>query len=79
MNFIANMSVDLYCILSCLTVVEPSLCPPADSAFVWIDTDQPWYVETLYVNLQFRQRINESATRYGSVFGFFFSSADIVD
>ena len=71
-------TVNLNGCLTSLAVVEPCLCPPSYSALVWIDTHKPWYIEALYVNLQFCKRIDESATGYCSVFGFFFSSADIV-
>ena len=73
-----QLSINLNGSFSRLTVVEPGFSPPSDTASVRIDTDKSRYVEALNVNLQFCQRINESATGYGSVFSFFFSRADIV-
>ena len=52
-------------------VVEPCFRPPADSGAVGIDGDNPRYVETLDVDVQLRQRVDESAARYSFVMKFF--------
>lgn len=62
-----------------LPVVEPCLCPPADSGPVGIDRDDPRYVEALDVDVQFRQRVDDSAARYGFVMKFFFTPPPIVE
>lgn len=54
-------------------VVEPCFRPPADSGAVGIDGDNPRYVETLDVDVQLRQRVDESAARYSFVMKFFTS------
>ena len=59
---------------TCLAIVEPGFCPPSDAASVGIDADKSWYVETLDVYLQFSKRIDESATGYCFVIGFFFTA-----
>ena len=38
---------------SLFLVVEPGFGPPSYAATVRINSDQPWYVKTLYVYLQF--------------------------
>lgn len=60
-------------------VVEPCFRPPADSGAVGIDGDNPRYVETLDVDVQLRQRVDESAARYSFVMKFFFTSPPIVE
>ena len=62
-----------------LPVVEPGFRPPADADPVGIDADNPRYVETLDVDVQFRQRIDDAAARYGFVTKFFFTSPPIVE
>ncbi len=62
-----------------LPVVEPCLRPPADSGPVGIDRDDPRYVEALDVDVQFRQRVDDSAARYGFVMKFFFTPPPIVE
>lgn len=62
-----------------LPVVEPRFRPPADSGTVGIDRDDSRYVEALDVNVQFRQRVDDTAARYGFVTKFFFTSPPIVE
>ena len=69
-----QLSINLNGSFSCLTVVEPGFSPPSDTASVRIDTDKSRYVETLDVYLQFGKWINESATGYCFVIGFFFTA-----
>ena len=69
-----QLSVNLNGSFSRLTVVEPGFSPPSDTASVRIDTDKSRYVETLDVYLQFGKWINESATGYCFVIGFFFTA-----
>ena len=69
-----QLSVNLNGSFSCLTVVEPGFSPPSDTASVRIDTDKSRDVETLDVYLQFSKRIDESATGYCFVIGFFFTA-----
>lgn len=69
-----QLSVNLNGSFSCLTVVEPGFSPPSDTASVRIDTDKSRDVETLDVYLQFGKWINESATGYCFVIGFFFTA-----
>ena len=64
---------------ACFAVVKPCFCPPSDTKLVWIDTDKPGNIETLYVNFQSRQWIHQTTRRYGSVLGFFFSTALMLD
>lgn len=44
-----------------------------------IDGDNPRYVEALDVDVQLRQRVDESAARYSFVMKFFFTSPPIVE
>ena len=69
-----QLSVNLNGSFTCLAIVEPGFCPPSDSASVGIDADKSRYVETLDVYLQFGKRIDESATGYCFVIGFFFTA-----
>ena len=62
-----------------LPVVEPSLRPPAYAGPVRIDGNDSRYVETLDVDVQFRQRVDDSAMSYGFVMKFFFTSPLIVE
>ncbi len=62
-----------------LPVVEPCLCPPADTGTVGIDGDDSRYVEALDVDVEFSQRINDAAVVYGFVMEFFFMSPLMVE
>ena len=68
------LTVDFDSRLTRLAIVEPCLGPPSDSAPVRIDTHHSWQVETLDVDFQFGERVDESATGYGFVIGFFFNA-----
>ena len=69
-----QLTVNLYGGFTCFTIIEPGFSPPSDTASVGIDTDKSRYVKTLYVNLQFGKWIDESATGYCFVIGFFFTA-----
>ena len=56
-----------------LPVVEPRLRPPADSGTVGIDGDDSRYVKTLDVDVQLRQRVDDTAVGYWFVMKFFFT------
>lgn len=72
-----SLSFYLYGGFSFFTVIEPGLSPPSDTALVGIDADKSGNIEALYVDVQFRKRIDKAAAGYGSLFSFFFSSTDI--
>ena len=55
-----------------LPVVEPGFGPPAQAGPVGIDGDNPQYVETLDVDVQFRQRVDDAAGGYCFFMKFFF-------
>lgn len=57
--------------LALFPVVEPCLGPPAHTRPVGIDRDKPRYVEALYVDVQFRQRVYDAAIGQGFVMEFF--------
>ena len=59
------------------TVVEPCFRPPPYTCPVGIDRNNPRYIETLNVDVQFRQRVDDAAGRYGFVIKFFFTSPPI--
>ena len=69
-----QLTVNLYGGFTCFTIIDPGFSPPSDTASVGIDTDKSRYVKTLYVNLQFGKWIDESATGYCFVIGFFFTA-----
>ena len=71
--------LDLHGRFALFPVVEPCLGPPSDPCSVGIDRDRPWYVETLYVDVQFRQRVDDPAIGQGFVIEFFFTSPPIVE
>ena len=71
--------LDFYRGFPFLPVVEPSLRPPAYAGPVRIDRNDSRYVETLDVDVQFRQRVDDSAMSYGFVMKFFFTSPLIVE
>lgn len=52
-------------------VIEPCFRPPPNACPVVIYRNNPRYIETLYVDIQFRQRVDETAERYGFVIKFF--------
>ena len=62
-----------------LPVVEPCLCPPADTGPVRIYRHDTRYVEALDVDVEFSQRINDAAVVYGFVMEFFFMSPLMVE
>ncbi len=62
-----------------LPVVEPCLCPPADSGTVGIDRNDSRYVEALDVDVQLCQRVDDTAVCYGFVMKFFFTSPPVVE
>lgn len=62
-------------ILTVLMTVEPCLGPPSDSGTVRIDAYCASYVETLDVNLQTGQRVDNPVLDYQLPACFFFSSA----
>ena len=74
-----QLSINLNGSFSCLTVVEPGFSPPSDTASVRIDTDKSRYVKTLYVDVEFRQRVNDPTARYGFGLDFFFTSSARVE
>ncbi len=65
--------------LALFTVVEPCLRPPAHTRPVGIDRDKSRYVEALYVDVQFRQRVDDTAVGQGFVMEFFFTSPSAVE
>src|SRR5574344_470389 len=71
--------INFYCRFTVFFVVEPTLSPPSDSGSVGIDTHHSWYVETLYVDIQFSQWIYNNSFGNGFGFSFFFSSEVIDD
>ena len=70
-----HLSGYLYACLSVLAVVEPCLCPPAQTDLVRIDANCPWYIETLDCYIKVCKRINQTTVRYCFVVGFFFTSS----
>ena len=72
-------SLNLHRCFALFPVIEPCFRPPADSGAVGIDGDDPRYVEALDVDVQLRQRVDESAARYSFVMKFFFTSPPIVE
>ena len=64
---------------SFLPVVEPGFRPPAQTGTVGIDGDNPRYVETLDVNVQLRQRVDDAAGGNYFFMKFFFKSPPIVE
>ena len=62
-----------------LPVVEPCLCPPADTGPVRIYRHDTRYVEALDVDVEFSQRIYDAAVAYGFVMEFFFMSPLMVE
>ena len=64
--------LDFYRGFPFLPVVEPGFGPPAQAGPVGIDGDNPRYVETLDVNVQFRQRVDDAAGDYCFFMKFFF-------
>ena len=67
-----QLPTDFYGTFAFLLPIEPRLCPPYDTVFVGIDTDDALYVETLYVNIEILKRIDDALTCYGVVNSFFF-------
>lgn len=63
---------------SFVTVVEPCLRPPAYAEAVWIDGDDSRDVETLDVDVQFRQRVDGSFVGYCFATEFFFKPSPAV-
>ena len=53
--------------------VEPGFRPPVDAVLVGIDADEALDVETLDVDVEAVERIDEALTVYGVVNSFFFS------
>lgn len=68
-----EFTVDLHGSLSPLLAVEPGFCPPVDAVLVGIDADEALDVETLDVDVEAVERIDEALTVYGVVNSFFFS------
>ena len=64
--------LDFHRCLAFLPVVEPGFGPPPDAGTVGIDGDRPRYVETLDVDVQFRQRVDDAAGGYCFGTKFFF-------
>ena len=62
-----------------LPVVEPCLCPPADTGPVRIYRHDTRYVEALDVDVKFRQRVDDAAGGYCFGMKFFFKSPPIVE
>ena len=62
-----------------LPVVEPRLRPPSHSGTVGIDGDDSRYVEALDVDVQLRQRVDDTAVCYCFVMKFFFTSPPAVE
>ena len=73
------LPLDLHRCLALLPVIEPCFRPPPDACPVGIYRNNPRYIETLYVDVQFRQRVDGSAADYGFVIKFFFTSLPIVE
>ena len=67
----------LYRGFTLFTVIEPCFRPPPHTCPVGIYRNNPRYIETLYIDIQFRQRVDETAERYGFVIKFFFTSPPI--
>ena len=74
-----QLTTDFYGTFAFLLPIEPSLCPPYDTVFVGIDTDDALNVETLYVNIEILKWIDDPLTYYGIVSSFFFSCSVIVE
>ena len=70
---------NFYRTFSFIPIVEPSLCPPADTGPVRIYRHDTRYVEALDVDVEFSQRINDAAVAYGFVMEFFFMSPLMVE
>lgn len=69
----------LYRWFSEFLAVEPCLRPPSYACPVGIDAHHTWYVKTLYVDVEFRQRVNDPTARYGFGLDFFFTSSARVE
>ena len=74
-----QLTSNFYGFFAILTVVEPCLCPPADTGPVRIYRHDTRYVEALDVDVEFSQRINDAAVAYGFVMEFFFMSPLMVE
>ena len=72
-------SVYLHRLFPFLPIVEPCFRPPAYSGKVGIYGHKSWYIKTLYVYLQFGQRVDDTAARYCLGVKFFFTSSSKVD
>lgn len=70
---------DLHRGFTFLPVVEPGFRPEPDTGAVGIDRDRPGYVEALDVDVQFGQRVDDTAVAYGFVIKFFFTSPPVVE
>lgn len=72
-----KLTVDLHGSLSPLLAVEPGFCPPVDAVLVGIDADEALDVETLDVDVEAVERVDEALAGYGVVSSFFFSISDM--
>lgn len=70
---------DFHRSLALFPVIEPGFRPPAYAGTVGIDRNDSRYVETLDVDVEFRQRVDDTAARYGFVMKFFFTAPLIVE
>lgn len=66
-----RLPVDFHRGFPVLLVVEPGFGPPAQTGPVGIDGDEPGDVETVYVYLQFFQRVGDTDGGYRFVKSFF--------
>lgn len=73
------LPLDLHRRFAFVPVVEPRLRPESDTGPVGIDRNRSGDVETLYVDVQFRQRVDDAAACYGFVIKFFFTAPPIVE
>ena len=74
-----EVAVDFDCPLAFLLAIEPCLGPPYNAVLVGIDADGTLDVETLDVDVEILERVNDTLTFYSSVKSFFLSFSLIVD
>ena len=74
-----EVAVDLDCPLALLLAVEPCFGPPYYAVLVGIDADCALDVETLDVDVEILERVNDTLTFYSPVKSFFLSFSLIVD
>ena len=67
----------LYGSLTLALPIEPCLCPPDDAILVGIYADRPLNVETLDINVEVFEWVDDALAFYSPVNSFFFSSSDM--